>query len=94
MNLDLNREANHDMNRGMNNATCRLLVTGATGFLGRAAIAAFADDGHAIRAAVRRAPLPPLRDDVEVVQHPDLVETFDWRPLLIGVDTIIHCAGI
>ncbi len=94
MNLDVNREANHDMNRAMNNATRRLLVTGATGFLGRAAIAAFADDGHAVRAAVRRAPLPPLRDDVEVVQHPDLVETFDWRPLLIGVDTIIHCAGI
>jgi len=94
MNQDVNREANHEMNREINNATRRVLITGATGFLGRAAIAAFAGDGHAIRAAVRRTQLPPFRDDVDVVQHPDLVETFDWRPLLDGVDTVIHSAGI
>jgi nucleoside-diphosphate-sugar epimerase len=91
---DANRETIHDMNREMNSATRRVLVTGATGFLGRAAVAAFADDGHAIRAAARRAPLPPFPDSVEVVQHPDLAETFDWRPLLEGVETIIHLAGI
>ena len=72
----------------------RLLVTGASGFLGRAAIAAFAQNGYALRAAVRRQPDPALPSGIEVVQHPDLSETFDWRPLLDGVDQVVHLAGI
>jgi UDP-glucose 4-epimerase len=91
---DVASETNQHMNREMNNATQRVLVTGATGFLGRAVIAAFADDGYTVRAAARRAPLAPFPDSVEVVQHPDLAATFDWRPLLDGVDSTIHLAGI
>ena len=65
-------------------AVTRLLVTGASGFLGRAAIAAFAQNGCALRAAVRRQPEPAFPSGVEVAQHPDLSEAFDWRPLLDG----------
>ena len=54
----------------------RLLVTGASGFLGRATIAAFAQNGYALRAAVRRQPDPALPSGIEVVQHPDLSEDF------------------
>lgn len=70
----------------------RVLVTGASGFIGRAVVAAFAQDGRAVRAAVRR-PIA-FADGVEVVQHPDLAQPIDWRPLLDGVDQVVHLAGI
>ena len=71
----------------------RVLVTGASGFIGNAVVAALARDGYAVRAAVRR-PHPSFPDGVEVVQHPDLAEAFDWQPLLQGVDQVVHLAGI
>jgi nucleoside-diphosphate-sugar epimerase len=72
----------------------RVLVTGASGFVGRAVVTAFAHDGRAVRAAVRRPPEPAFAAGVEVVQHPDLSLTFDWAPFLDGVDQVVHLAGI
>jgi UDP-glucose 4-epimerase len=74
--------------------TNRVLVTGASGFLGRAVIAALADDGYALHATVREPPVPPFPDGVKVVRYPGLAQPFDWRPLLKGVDTVIHLAGV
>ena len=71
----------------------RVLVTGASGFIGSAVVAALAREGYTVRAAVRR-PHPSFPDGVEVVQHPDLAEAFDWQPLLQGVDQVVHLAGI
>ena len=91
------------MNRDSTSAQRRMLITGATGFLGSAAVAAFADatfagDGSAsplaVRAASRRAPTPSFPPDVEFMRYPDLGETFDWLPLLDGIDTVIHLAGL
>jgi len=72
----------------------RLLVTGASGFIGRAVIAAFAADGHEVRAAVRRLPEPPLCSGIEIVQHADFRRPVDWRPLVERVDAVIHLAGL
>jgi len=71
----------------------RILVTGATGFIGRAAVAALAAAGHEIRAAVRRLPAPFV-PPVEVAPHGDLDGDVDWRPLVAGIDAVIHLAGI
>jgi nucleoside-diphosphate-sugar epimerase len=71
----------------------RVLVTGASGFIGSAVVAALACDGHTVRAAVRRPHLS-FPDGVEVVQHPDLTEAFDWQPLLQDIDQVVHLAGI
>jgi nucleoside-diphosphate-sugar epimerase len=71
----------------------RLLVTGASGFLGRAVIAGLAGDGMTLRAAVRTAPVPPFAAGVEVVRHADLAEPIDWLPLLKDVDQVVHLAG-
>jgi nucleoside-diphosphate-sugar epimerase len=71
----------------------RVLVTGASGFIGRAVVAALARGGYTVRAAVRRPQLS-FPDGIEVVQHPDLMEAFDWMPFLQGVDQVVHLAGI
>jgi nucleoside-diphosphate-sugar epimerase len=71
----------------------RVLVTGASGFIGSAVVAALARGGYAVRAAVRRSNLS-FPDGVEMVRHPDLAEAFDWLPLLQGVDQVVHLAGI
>ena len=68
----------------------RLLVTGASGFLGRAAIAAFVRNGYELRAAVRRQSEPALPSGVEVVQHPDLSDDFDWHALLDAHDAVVR----
>jgi UDP-glucose 4-epimerase len=72
----------------------RILITGASGFIGRALVAAFAKAGQPLRAAVRSAPQPPFPAQVEVMAHGDLSQTVDWRPLLDGVDRVVHVAGI
>ena len=72
----------------------RVLVTGASGFIGRAVVTAFARSGQTLRAAARRLPQPAFTAGVEVMQHPDLSQPFDWGPLLEGMDQVVHLAGI
>ena len=72
----------------------RILVTGASGFVGRAVVRAFAASGRAVRAAVRRSPPEGFPAGVETVVHPDLAHSFDWSPYLDGVAQVVHLAGI
>jgi UDP-glucose 4-epimerase len=76
----------------------RVLVTGASGFVGRALVPALVAAGHAVRAAVRRAPAPDgspaFGPPVELAIHGDLATDVDWRPLLAGIDVVVHLAGI
>jgi nucleoside-diphosphate-sugar epimerase len=71
-----------------------ILVTGASGFIGRAAVAALAEAGHIVRAAVRRPASPAFADGIEAVQHADLRQPVDGRPLLAGIDQVVHLAGV
>jgi len=79
---------------GSGQTMSRVLVSGASGFIGRAVISTFAAEGHAVRAAVRRPPQPTFHDSVEVVQCADFTQSVDWRSLVEGIDAIIHLAGI
>ena len=72
----------------------RILVTGAGGFVGRAVLTALVPRGLVLRAALRNPPRSPLPAGIEIVELPDLASDFGWKPLLNGVDLLIHLAAI
>jgi nucleoside-diphosphate-sugar epimerase len=72
--------------------TKRVLVTGASGFIGRPLVAALLRAGYAVRAVTRRQVSFP--GSVEVANVPDFMDSIDWNPILRGVDFIVHLAGM
>ena len=74
--------------------SARVLVTGATGFVGRALVDALADAGHRVRATTRQGAEAKFRVGVETVTTGDYRQPVDWAPLLTGVDSVVHLAGI
>jgi UDP-glucose 4-epimerase len=71
----------------------RILVTGASGFIGRALVDELSRFGHRVRAAMRQ-PADVFRREVEVVAVADLTRPVEWRFLLKDIDTVVHLAGI
>lgn len=70
----------------------RILVTGATGFVGRHVLPRLLAAGHAVRAALRR-PDAVLPSGVEAAVVGDLAADTRWEAALEGVDGIVHLAG-
>jgi len=75
----------------------RLLLTGATGFVGGAALRAFLDAGHRVRALVR----DPRGLPGDLAAHPalethagSLVSPDSLQGLGAGVDAVVHLAGV
>lgn len=74
----------------------KLLITGASGFIGRYVVAAALRKGYDVRAAVRSAeqPLPwPSHPQLEVV-HLDLRDASLLPAALDGIDTVVHLAAV
>ena len=73
----------------------RILVTGASGFVGTALCRELLARGHAVRAAVRRR-IPPgaVPPQLEQILIPDIAAEFDRSALADGVGTIVHLAAI
>lgn len=67
----------------------RIIVTGATGFVGQAAIAHLREAGHDVLAATRR--VAPCAAPARVVG--DIDSHTDWGAHLDGVDCVIHLAA-
>ena len=72
----------------------RVLVTGASGFVGTPLTAALAHAGYAVRAAVRDRRGLTFPPGVEPAALPDLAQPADWVPLVAGVDAVVHLAAI
>jgi 2-alkyl-3-oxoalkanoate reductase len=74
----------------------RVLVTGATGFLGRRVVTALLDRGHDVRVLVRPATdmeRMTWASRVEVVRG-DLRAPGDLQPVLEEVDCVVHLAAV
>lgn len=71
----------------------RVLVTGATGFIGRALVEALLRNGFLVRCAVRGEPIG-LEARTEIVQVDDIGPRTDWSAALGGVKLVIHAAGL
>jgi nucleoside-diphosphate-sugar epimerase len=70
----------------------RVLVTGASGFVGGFLCQNLADAGHVVRAALRRpGRAPASAHESEVVG--DIDSHTDWARSLEGVDAIVHTAA-
>ncbi len=69
----------------------RVLVTGATGFVGQALLDALGRSGTPVTAAVRRE--VPLPTGVRVCRVGALGPATDWGDALAGCDGVVHLAG-
>lgn len=71
-----------------------VLLTGATGFVGRVAARRLAATGYQVRAVSRR-PDATVPAAAEIRALPDdYASTQAWHTLLEGVEHTVHCAGI
>jgi uncharacterized protein YbjT (DUF2867 family) len=73
----------------------RILMLGASGLIGSAAVARLSSDGHQIIAVGRRSGLPAL--GVTEQFRLDIAKTTDpaaWEPHLAGIDAVVNCAGV
>jgi nucleoside-diphosphate-sugar epimerase len=72
----------------------RVLVTGASGFVGYPLVEALSRAKYDVHAAIRSTRRLAFPKGVHVIVHPDLALPFDWTRLLAGVDAVVHLAGI
>jgi UDP-glucose 4-epimerase len=71
----------------------RVLVTGASGFLGQALVQGLFDSGYAVRAS-SRTPHDALEPMSTLGWHRADITTDPLDPLLHGIDAVVHAAGI
>jgi UDP-glucose 4-epimerase len=71
----------------------RILVTGASGFIGQHLVRKLAENGYRVRAASRQ---PVVFDDpnIEGIALGDMSRSFAAEYVVRGVDAIVHAAGL
>lgn len=70
----------------------RILITGATGFVGRALVSRLGNDGRFARAALR-ASGGSFAPSVEEAAVGDIGAATDWSAAVAGVDAVVHLAA-
>ena len=72
-------------------AMTRVLITGATGFVGHALVPYLTARGHIVRIAVRNPDAAPAA--AETVRIDDIGPDTAWQTALSGVDLVVHLAA-
>lgn len=72
----------------------KVLVTGASGFVGAAVARYLAAAGHQVRAAARQPGRLPASPSVEPAVLPELAHAIDAGALMNGIDAVVHAAGL
>lgn len=70
----------------------RILLLGASGFIGQLLVSSLVDAGFIVRAAIRRPIL--FARPVEIATISDFMYGVAWRDHLIDVDIVVHAAGL
>ena len=70
----------------------KILVTGASGFIGRHLISTLIARGEQVVAVSRYQPAPKV--NIEWKLSPELDGLTDWTALLSGCDAVVHLAGV
>ena len=71
----------------------RVLVTGATGFIGRHMCPALRAAGHEVSVAVRRKDFPAMPEAAAFHVVPDIGPKTDWTEALTGAEAVVHLAA-
>ena len=69
----------------------KILVTGASGFVGKSLLGALRDRGHEVTAASRSRVEQP---GIFYVRSPELGAEADWSTILADIDAVVHLAGL
>ena len=70
-----------------------ILVTGATGFIGRYLLQILSQQKFQITAAVRKNLSQSLSGPIRIVKVGNIDEKTDWQEALQGIDIVIHLAA-
>jgi UDP-glucose 4-epimerase len=70
----------------------RVLLTGSTGFVGKAVLQRLLERGDSVVAALRQSSAP-VDGKAEVFRFAELDEACDWQAGVAGVGTVIHSAA-
>jgi UDP-glucose 4-epimerase len=73
----------------------KIVLTGATGFVGSAIARHLIANGHQLKLPLRRPHLAPRFDErASCVPIGDIAGSIDWAPVLDGTEGLVHAAGL
>ena len=71
----------------------KILITGATGFIGQSLLKTLSKLGTPVRGTVRSVNSFTSNFDTEYVPVGDITTKTNWKESLVDIDCVIHCAG-
>ena len=71
----------------------KILVTGASGFIGQFLCETLSKSGRSVLGVVRNLNSILINKNIKYIPVGDIAFKKNWKDLLVDVDLIIHCAG-